>query len=297
MTLERFKSGVLWLVLMVGVNRRNVLKGLVCVAGGLGLGGCDLEEEDGVDRFVSDFFVRDDEKKYRVISSEEIFRMDGLRHSGQGVKEKVVLKSGKGIVVLDAGHGFGNKSRGRFDPGACWSLKGVVKFREADIVLGQAYRIGDLLKRDGYEVHLARKDNEEYVSRSARVRLAEKLGADVLISLHVNSFDDSSACGQLVLYGKGSDREAESIVLGEFIHKSLLGKIDGKYKTNGKGVKTDVEERGEKFRVLYSRVPSVIVESGFLSNVNDRGILTDGVYDVERAVADGVCGYLSRGDR
>lgn len=278
----------MWLFLMVdGVSRRNmlgkaVLRGLT--VGGLGvlLGGCDefMEKADGGE-------------KYRVVSSDEIMA-NNKKSKDKNEREDAVSMSGRGVIVLDPGHGFGNKSRKVFDPGACYPLGSPAKFKEADIVLGQAYKIKGLLESVGYDVHLARKDNKVYVSRSDRVKLAEKLGARALISLHVNSFDNPKACGQLVLYGKGSDAEKESRDLGESIHGYLLKEIGKRHKVNGRGVRTDVDERKKKLRMLYSKVPSVIVEPGFLSNPGDRRFLIDNVFDVEYAVAKGVHDYLSR---
>src|SRR5207237_10388716 len=77
-------------------------------------------------------------------------------------------------IVIDAGHGG-------HDPGA--KVKGLT---EADVTLDVALRLQKLLqKQSGVEVILTRRD-DSYVPLNERTAIANRAGADLFLSLHVN---------------------------------------------------------------------------------------------------------------
>lgn len=80
------------------------------------------------------------------------------------------------IIVLDPGHGD-------HDPGA---MAHGLKERDINLQIAKACQ-AELKKYKGVEVYLTRTSNSQYLSLSGRAAFAKKVGADMLISIHINS--------------------------------------------------------------------------------------------------------------
>lgn len=203
----------------------------------------------------------------------------------QGVKNNLEeLSNDKKVIVIDPGHGMENKGS-LYDPGA---VSG--NYKEAEIVLGQAKKISQILTEKGYHVILTRNDAKTKTPLNSRIKIAKDNNADLFISLHCNANANSSAHGQEVYFGKN----AKSKTLADSIQNSLINEISNTNKTYSK-------DRGVKsgnFRVLKSsEIPSVLVESGFITNEKDRTYLLDNIYDVETGIVNGIENYLNGGKK
>ena len=144
-------------------------------------------------------------------------------------------------VVLDAGHG------GK-DSGA---INGSVE--EKNINLSVALKLKSLLKEYGIDVILTRED-DEFIELSERIELANDLNADLFVSLHCNSFEDISVKGFECYYAEDdykSQRFAEKII-----------NISEHYDE----IATRTAKIGEYYVLTNARVPSVLVEMGFITN-------------------------------
>lgn len=161
-------------------------------------------------------------------------------------------------IVVDPGHGMGNRRPGVFDPGAV-SDSGI---READ----EALRYGHLLQGQlislGQAVAMTRNDNDQYCPLSARVKLAGEFIADALISLHLNadaeigdSEPDESRKGFEVLW-----RDPDSGPLASLVKSRLLS---SGIKAFGQGMKY----RPDLYVISYRR--SLLVEIGFIDDPED----------------------------
>jgi N-acetylmuramoyl-L-alanine amidase len=193
------------------------------------------------------------------------------------------------VVVIDPGHG------GR-DPGAMHH-----QLSEKDIVFDVSQRlVARLNKEPGVKAHLTR-ERDVLMNLTKRVRKAEAVAADIFISVHVNGCPAQSARGAEVFYLslKGADdvetrelatlenqarAEGEDPLLGEIAElpfavdliqtdtlrrSSLLAEaILDALCSEGLGASRGVKQAN--FVVLRScRVPSALVELGFLSNPAD----------------------------
>lgn len=184
------------------------------------------------------------------------------------------------IIIIDPGHG------GR-DPGV--TFNGVA---EKDINLAVAEKLAALLKaqgakviftRDAEEGHVAKKiislkESSELLNKRKDMVFSEK--ASLFISLHVNSLNDSSARGSIVFY-KNS----------HFLNKILAEKIQ--LRTN-QIMGTDRAIKEAEFVVLtQDKVPSVLVEVGFLTNSWDFNLLNsnDGQQKIANAIYSGIQDY------
>src|SRR5713226_8109658 len=162
-------------------------------------------------------------------------------------------------VALDAGHG------GR-DPGAI----GPTGLREAEVVLDVAQRVRDLLSQDGVRVLMIR-DNDATVELDDRTRMAREGGATVYVSIHANASTRAAVNGTETYY-----LTPQSLALAQMIQDEL-GAVLG---IPSRGIRT------ANFIVLRDNdVPSVLVETAYISHADDEAHLRDQEFRLEIAEA------------
>jgi N-acetylmuramoyl-L-alanine amidase len=164
------------------------------------------------------------------------------------------------VVALDAGHG------GR-DPGAI----GPSGLREAEVVLDVAQRVRDLLSQDGVRVLMIR-DTDTTVELDDRTRMAREGGATVYVSIHANASTRAAVNGTETYY-----LTPQSLALAQMIQDEL-GAVLG---IPSRGIRT------ANFIVLRDNdVPSVLVETAYISHADDEAHLRD--QDFRQEIAEAV---------
>lgn len=173
------------------------------------------------------------------------------------------------LVVLDPGHG--GKDPGAIGPGG---------LREADVVLDIGLRIRDLLAADGIRVMMVR-DADTTVELADRPRLVRDAGATLFVSLHANASSRAAVNGSETYY-----LTPQSLALAQMIQDEL-------------GVVLGIPSRGIKtanFLVLRdSGVPTVLVETAFISHPDDEARLRDQTFrqHIAEAVSRGIARFLA----
>ena len=234
------------------------------------------------------------------------------------------LSDGVWRVVIDPGHG------GK-DPGAL-GLRGT---REKDVVLGIARRLHARLEREpGVEPVLTR-DDDVFVPLRERSRFAVEREGELFVSIHANVADDRRAAGfETFFLSPARTERARRVAVRENAVMELeegekppeLGDIQfilagldrnvnmqessrfAGYVQNSLRRYRDSADRGVKqagFWVLLgalSRMPSVLVETGFISNGAEERVLRSerGQQRIADAIADAILEYrkyLERYDR
>lgn len=214
-------------------------------------------------------------------------------------------------IVIDPGHG------GK-DPGAI-SRRGL---KEKDVNLALANVLKEELATLGFEVHLTRS-SDVYLSLQQRVRAASSKKADLFISIHANSNKNRKVNGAEVYYlsPKYFDDEAKVVALTENASLDFNGQFSRKTKaiiwdlisTENNALSVEYANvlvdmfkrlgfkvkpaRGAPFYVLkYASVPSVLVETGYLSNYYEEKLLRSTQYrtQVAQAIALGVKRFNDR---
>jgi N-acetylmuramoyl-L-alanine amidase len=169
-------------------------------------------------------------------------------------------------VWIDAGHG------GK-DPGAV--ANGL---KEKDIVLSVALEIKKRLEEnyDGVQVLLSRS-TDVFLELKERTNLANKAGADILVSIHGNAGGGSGGF-ETFRYTKAS---AASAALQNVLHTAIIDTLNK--------VAVGVINRGQKADNLHmvreSKMPAVLTENLFLDVVTDAAKLKKDV--VIQAIIDG----------
>lgn len=220
------------------------------------------------------------------------------------------------VIVIDPGHG------GK-DAGAV-GRKGTL---EKDVNLSIATALAKSLRAGGrYEVHLTRT-GDDFVSLQDRAEFANGLKADLFISVHCNAALSSRSTGFEIYFlsERATDDAAAAVARRENAAIELEGPADkvqakvaqllwslAKTETLNESSELaalvhdharkelDVDSRGVKqagFYVLkWARMPAVLVESAFITNPKEEGLLRSSRYvaKVVRAVESGIQDYERR---
>lgn len=211
------------------------------------------------------------------------------------------------IIAIDAGHGGE-------DPGAI----GPSRVREKDIVLAISRELFALLEADkGFRPTLVRS-GDYYVSLKGRRELARKRQADLFVSIHADAFRRPSAHGASVyalsttgatstaarylaqrenaadLVGGVSLSDKDDVLAGVLADLSMTSTLDTSLNLGDRVLqsmdsvarlhKKKVEQAG--FAVLKSAdIPSILVETGFISNPDESRKLASRSYQRKMASA------------
>jgi N-acetylmuramoyl-L-alanine amidase len=231
-----------------------------------------------------------------------------LTASAPSVKKRASSEERRDVIVaIDAGHGGE-------DPGAL----GPGRLREKVVVLEIARELERLFAREpGYQPTLIRS-GDYYVSLGGRRQLARKRQADMFISVHADAFRDKRARGASVyalstsgatsttasylaqkenaadLLGGVSLADKEDTLALTLADLSMTSTLDSSLNLGGSVLgeigriarlhKDQVEQAG--FVVLKSPdIPSILVETGFISNPEEARRLADAAYRRKMAKA------------
>ena len=188
------------------------------------------------------------------------------------------------VITIDAGHGG-------YDPGKV----GVDGLKEKDVNLQIALYLKDILTENGFRVYLTRDTDISLYEEGAaskktsdlnrRIAIASENNSDLLISIHQNSFSDSSIHGAQVFYYEGSDE-------GKSLAEAIQGAIKETVDTDNE---RPVKGNSEYMILKYSSCTALIVECGFLSNPDECALLSASDYQqmMAKAIADGIISSLN----
>ena len=174
-------------------------------------------------------------------------------------------------VVIDAGHG------GK-DPGA----KSVLGFYEKDINLAVASEVARLLSEKGLNVRMTRS-GDSFVELDERAAIANRLEADLFVSIHSDSFPKSSRRGYTMYVARSASRSS-------FRAAGAIARSMSQTGLASHGTQT------ASYRVLTDTSgPAVLVEMGYLTNRSEAALLKDPYFQnrIAQAIADGILDYLS----
>lgn len=185
-------------------------------------------------------------------------------------------------IYLDAGHG------GK-DPGAIYD-----NVYEKDINLDIVKKLQFELEKMGAVVLLTRDDDYDLASIDAKKRkqsdllkranLINESKCDMYISIHLNAYSSTKWSGLQIFY---DDINPNNKILAEIMNETL--------KSNLKNVREIKRENGY-FMYHKINVPGILIESGFITNSNDRYKLKDSNYQaiLARNIVLGVVNYFSK---
>ncbi len=181
------------------------------------------------------------------------------------------VRNGRVLVVVDPGHG------GK-DPGAI----GIAGLREKDIILPIAQQVASILEQQGVQAVLTRT-SDYFVDLAPRVAMAQRMDADIFVSIHANSISLSRPD----VNGIETYYYSSGLRLAQVIHNSILQSVD---------VADRRVRQGRFFVLRKASMPSVLVEVGFVTGRDDAPKLSDPSYrsQMAQAIARGILLYIQQ---
>lgn len=238
----------------------------------------------------------------------------------KSVRKVVPVDNRRIVIAIDAGHGGE-------DPGAL----GPKKVREKVVVLQIAKRLERLFDQDSHFTGELVRTGDYYLAHRKRTAIAHDKRADFFLSIHADAFTNPKANGASVyaLSTRGATSEAARYLAGKENRADLIGgagslslddkddalaevlldlsmtatlssSLDaGSYVLKNMGGvarlhKKKVEQAG--FLVLKSPdIPSLLIETGFISNPTEASRLSNGNYQqrMAQAIYSGLIGYFN----
>ena len=234
----------------------------------------------------------------------------------------------KFTVVLDAGHGGSDHGANRY-----YSETGTL--REKDVTLSVVLKVGRMLEKNkDFKIIYTRKI-DEYPSLTERTTLANRSKADLFISVHCNANTKTSPYGTEtfvqgpdqnktnlevakaendVIYLDEKDREMfasydpkspESLIAlkiqqSKYLESSLLfgSFVEGNFVKKDKRYSRGLKQ--QNFHVLrLNAMPSVLIETGFISNYDDAMYLASekGQNEIAESIYNAIIDYKKAIDR
>ena len=179
-------------------------------------------------------------------------------------------RSASGTVVIDPGHG------GK-DPGA----QSVLGYWEKGVNLEISHKLAGYLRNAGVNVVMTR-EGDSYPELEERAALANRIDADLFVSIHCNTISKSSYRGYQIFTARSASWTSKKSA------QKIAGALSDVNVPN-KGI------RNADYKVLVqTQCPAVLVECGFLTNYEEAELLAESWYQdkLARAIADGIIDAL-----
>ena len=177
---------------------------------------------------------------------------------------------GSGTVVIDPGHG------GR-QPGTT----SVLGEREKVVNLKIAHKVASFLRQAGIDVVMTR-ESDVVVSLEERAALANRVGADLFVSIHCDSNPDRMRKGFTIYRARSASQGSKK-----------AGRIFEKHLSNA-GIPSRGFGNADYKVLVQTKMPAILIECGYMSNYDEAALLVDPWYQnkLARAIADGILEYL-----
>jgi len=177
----------------------------------------------------------------------------------------------KQIVCLDPGHG------GK-DVGAIYG-----KLYESNINLNVALQTKSILENEGYTVLLTRT-SDTTVAKRARATYCNSVNADILVSIHHNSYDsDNTVDYATALYYKDSD---------QLLASGILASTADQLEVKSQGI-----SKFDNSLLWIANMPAALSEAFFISNKSEYSLVTESnsvrLANEAQGIATGIINYFA----
>jgi len=174
-------------------------------------------------------------------------------------------------IIIDPGHG------GK-DPGALGEL-----YQEKEINLKLALNLQENLTNLMPEKKvLLTRASDSYISLKDRVKYTQQYKDSIFISLHTNSSTVTSAKGYEIFY-------TNKLIKNKDLAQTILEKIESDFQfLRNRGLKI-----GNYYVLNTSKVPSVLIEIGFISNEEEEKIIGSSAFllNLSQTIAEAITSY------
>ncbi|TLM80132.1 MAG: PASTA domain-containing protein [Actinobacteria bacterium] len=205
------------------------------------------------------------------------------------------------VVVIDAGHQRTSDQRPEpLGPGSSETKMRVtggttgVSTGKPEYVftLELSERVRKRLEAAGVKVVMVRTAHDVSISNAERAQKANAAGADLFLRVHADGNTDRSMRGLSTLYPAKNSWTGpihdESLAAAKVVHAAVIKSSGAKDR--------GLSARGDLTGFNWSKVPSCLVEAGFMSNAEEDALLVSDAYQEKLAagIAAGVLTYLGK---
>lgn len=261
------EQGSKWIEVTIPTDNVELNEGIVSIKDGL------IDEiEVAKDEMETKLFIKFRKSiEYTLLSNEIDSKISLLISKGESIKPTDRL------IAIDPGHG--GKA-----PGAT----SASKKNEKDLNLSISLKLNQALQSLGYNTLMTR-DTDVDVDLYERARIANDNYADVFVSIHGNAHDNKSISGIQVLYCPATQSEKKEIDQHPFA-KVIMDEL---LKATG-AVDKGIIQRPNLVVLRETKMPAVLVETGFLSNAaEDKLLFTEEYqYKIVDAIIKGIEKYF-----
>lgn len=162
----------------------------------------------------------------------------------------------------------------------CGAYNQNTGLRESDVVANIGSLVAKYLNAVGIETKLLQSDSLEDICAQAN-----GWPADLFVSIHCNSAANDEANGVEVWACNGSNGAAS---LAQCIDDQIVKSVN----TLDRGLKIATPHVNGLYVLSNTDMPAVLVETAFISNAADEGLLETKQDDFARAIARGITDYL-----
>ncbi|AIQ11476.1 N-acetylmuramoyl-L-alanine amidase [Paenibacillus durus] len=210
--------------------------------------------------------------------------------------------AGKPIICIDAGHqGKGNNDKEPIAPGSktmkpkvSSGTRGIATGKpEYKLTLEVALKLEKALA-DDYKVVMIRRSNEVNITNRERAIRCNNAEADLVLRIHADGSDNKSVQGMSFLYPSAKSRYTrdiaqESLAAAKVLSEAILRETAAKSK--------GLIPRDDLTGFNWSKVPSVLIEMGFMTNRKEDRLLSTPEYQdkIVKGIKAGLDLYFNPG--
>jgi N-acetylmuramoyl-L-alanine amidase len=180
-------------------------------------------------------------------------------------------------IVLDGGHG-----------GSDHGARGHMPYcEEKRICLLTSRLVKRYLEQLGYHVVMTRA-TDNFVPLPRRVEIAQQAQGNIFVSIHFNSSRSPEAQGIEVFFFDSKENRTRASASRK-LADSVLSRVIRRTSAHSRGVK-----KGNFYVIRETTMPAILIEGGFISNLDERSLLKSRDYQekIARGIADGIDAYF-----
>ena len=211
--------------------------------------------------------------------------------------EKQLPLSGR-IICIDAGHGLSSDtSMEPIAPGSSETKRAFVSGTsgknqtEEQLNLRLALKLESLLITYGAQVHMTRTNHEATLSNIGRAEFANNLNADISVKIHADGGNASATGVSMLVPSNKNLNNPELCIISKQAGELILNSVIEETGAKNRGI----VERSDMTGFNWSKVPVILIETGFMTNPQEDALLETDEYcnKIITGIANGLIAFFN----
>ncbi|MCI9449182.1 MAG: hypothetical protein HFE30_02870 [Clostridiales bacterium] len=224
--------------------------------------------------YSAETVVPDSEYENAIVQNTDALQNEFSSAASESPSETPLVNAHNGLLIIDAGHGG--------EDGGASSADGLIEkelnlaisddIASLCVLFGVPYKMtreDDRLLYDRYNEYTDYKGRKKSLDLKNRLRFTEESGGSMFLSIHMNKFTDPKYSGLQVYYSPNSD---DSRALAEVMQNYVKLHLQKDNDRQSKKATSSI------YLLNKMKIPSLLVECGFLSNADECKCLAEPAY-------------------